>query len=556
MKKDFSRRSFIAGAAVGLAGIAGGLIACTSDPASINGTSPENGRTETVVWDKEIDVLVIGSGTAAFGAVTAKGLDANTSVLIIEKADKMGGTSSVSGATMWIPNNYPMIEAGYVDSKADALAYMKACAAGRGDPVLFEAYLDHGPKFLEWTRDNLGWEWGLPPARNVDDYMSPLPGSTAWRGVRAYDPEEETTMVGPGTWERIQRIADEQGVEIMLETSAKSLITDESGTVVGIVASSGGKDINIKANKGIILGAGGYDHNQTMLRETQPFPSFNTNAVVGNVGDAQIMAAAIGAALSGMDGNWGWPAFINKPFSPNFDFEQPIIYDSAMTDSLTWRGKPGAVVVNKYGKRFGNEGSIYPVFNRAFGTWNSDKYEWTNIPGYFICDAGFTEFFTLPSQRAVGDPIPDMFVSADSLEELAGKLGIDTAGFLAEMSEFNRNAENGIDPAFHRGEHPVDMNTSGDVADLRKLKNKSIAPLVNPPFLGAIYVPGIGGTNGGIKINKNAQAIDIHGNPIPGLYAVGNCSASISGGAYCGAGMTVGAGSVMAWAAAMHIMSA
>ena len=551
-KQTIDRRDFLKGA-VGVGALATAGIALTAY--SMNPTISQAVDDEGVIWDEEVDVLVVGSGTAAFGAITAKKLDPNARVLIIEKLSSWGGTSAVSGATMWVPRNYPMLDAGMNDSKEEALTYMKACAAGRGDEALFEAYLDNGPKFLEWARDNLDFGFGLPPARNIVDYYAPLPGYSQARGVRAID-SNGVTMVGPGTWEKIRAIADELAVEIMFETTAETLITGSSGIVLGLTASSGSKKINIKVNKGIILGTGGYDHNKSLMRETQPFPIYNTNACIGNTGDAQIMGAAIGAALSGMDGSWGWPAFLSKPFNPNFDPNMDIVFDSSVTDSFGWRGKPGSIVVNKYGKRFGNEGSLYPVFNRAFSTWDTDKLEWSNIPGYFICDSGYTEFFTLPKQLAVGDPLPDFIITADSLEELAAKLEIDVDGLMQEIDQFNADAANGVDPRFHRGEHPCELATSGDIEGLRGLPNCSIAPLVTPPFYGALYVPGIGGTNGGLKIDGNAQVQNVFGQAIIGLYAVGNCSASVSGGAYCSAGMTVGSGSVMAWAAAMHIMGA
>jgi hypothetical protein len=211
-------------------------------------------------------------------------------------------------------------------------------------------------------------------------------------------------------------------------------------------------------------------------------------------------------------------------------------------------------VVNRYGKRFGNEASAYAVFNRSYDAWDSGRLEYTNIPSFFICDSEFVARYPMSSwiPHTVGDPNPDSFVKDDTLEGLARKLGIDSAGFAAELAEFNANAVLGKDPKFLRGEKNIDRQTSGDPS--RGLANPNLAPVSKAPFYGRLMLPGTIGTAGGLTIDEQSRVLNTKGEVIGGLYAVGNCSAGVSGGIYCGAGFTISAGSVMSWVASRYIM--
>lgn len=147
--------------------------------------------------------------------------------------------------------------------------------------------------------------------------------------------------------------------------------------------------------------------------------------------------------------------------------------------------------------------------------------------------------------------VPEWIVQADTLEELAEKLGVDVDGLNATLAVFNPNAEAGVDPIWHRGEYQFDINTAGDV-NRTDIKNPCLAPIAKGPFYGSQIVPGTCGTNGGPRINANAQVLNAFGQPIPRLYAVGNLSGSIFGDSYPGGGGCLGAGGVMGMLAGFH----
>jgi len=523
-KKLDSRRNFLKKSALMSVGVTAGaaLTACSGQQAVAG--------KETVKWDKEVDVLVVGSGTVAMAAIAAKDAGAEK-VLIIEKGPAFGGTSALSGGGMWIPCNYVMAEKGLEDNREDAYKYMVAVTDGQSNDELINAYLDNAPKLIEWLRDKFGFEWAIGSSMFNDYYQ--LPGYRPL-GRTVFPAKEGKSVGGMGYWQKIREVCDSLGIEIMLDTAGKKLITNEEGVVIGVYATTVDGEIAIRAKKGVILGTGGFDFNKEMTAAFLRGPIYCSNAVPTNTGDGHIMGMALGADLRNMNESWGLPFF-------------PLDTDNLKgeADWQTFRGKPGAVVVNKHGERIGNEASSYELFQRAFYVWDTGTFEWRNIPAFWICDSTFPEHYPMPGANYQMGVVPDWIVKADTLEELCEKLGIDWAGFEATITAFNENAKEGKDPVWHRGEYDFDQGTAGDLTGTRTdLKNNCLAPVEKGPFYGAKYVPGTCGTNGGLRVNGKGQVVNVWGEVIPGLYAIGNTAGSVMGAAYPGGGSTLGAGCV------------
>lgn len=522
-----SRRSFLQKTA--MVSVGAMATAALSSCAPRGGTSSSN-----IQWDKEVDVLVVGSGTVATAAIAAKDAGAE-SVLIIEKGPGFGGTAALSGGILWIPQNYVMKEAGIEDNREDVYKYMKALAEGQSTDELINAYIDNSPLLPEWLRDKFGVAWG---GAYLNDYYH-LPGNRpVGRSINAVSGTE--SLRGMGLWAKLREICDQIGIEIMLDTAGKKLITNEAGEVIGLYADSMGSQMAIRAKKGVILGTGGFDHNKEMTAAYLRGPIYVSNAVNTNTGDGHLMGMAIGADLRNMNESWGLPSF-------------PIDEETLKgeVDWVSYRGKPGVIVVNKYGERIGNESSTYDAFQRAFYLWDTGALEWRNIPGYWIVDASYAEHYPMPGTNNQMGVIPDWVTQADSLDELCNKLGVDRKGLEATLAVFNENAANGVDPLWHRGEFFFDKTITGD-SKRTDLKNPCLAPIEKGPFYGAKYMPGTCGTNGGLRVNGNAQVVNVWGQPIPRLYAIGNTAASVMGAGYAGAGGTLGPGCVFGMLAGRH----
>jgi 3-oxosteroid 1-dehydrogenase len=178
---------------------------------------------------------------------------------------------------------------------------------------------------------------------------------------------------GPGLGKGLNAGATEKGVEILTETPAKELIQDaETGGILGVVAESEGKRINIKARLGVIMAAGGFPWNEEMVKHYLRGPSMPTSTP-GNTGDGILMGMAVGADLRNMNEEWGMPVAKTS--------ETAV---SGLGSPGTWMlcaswvtGMPGAIVVNKYGKRFYDEAGPYDTVKRAY-----DAYDPTVAPQY------------------------------------------------------------------------------------------------------------------------------------------------------------------------------
>ena len=227
--------------------------------------------------------------------------------------------------------------------------------------------------------------------------------------------------------------------------------------------------------------------------------------------------------------------------------------DEAISALAPELGRPGALVVNKLGRRIMNEAGPYDAVARAFFTFDTSTYEYYNIPSYVLIDSEHRRRYSL-AYHAPNAPLPGWIRQADTLDELARLLEIDAAALAQTVARFNANAAQGIDPDFHRGESDFDLLNAGDAARA-ELLNPCLAPLAVPPFYGTPIWPGGLGTSGGLHTNVKAQVLNVWGNVIPGLYAVGNAAASPLAGGYPGGGGTLSPGLTFAWLAAEDIFA-
>ena len=528
-------------------------------------------------WDRVVDVVVVGTGGAALVAATLAH-DGGAEVLVVEKADMLGGTTAVSGGGIWLPGNHHMAEAGIEDSREAALAYIRRLTNGREpDPELLEVFVDTAPEMLRYLEDNTPvrthisplpdyyWPWGIPgnipqPARCVE--ANPYP-------VGQELPEWKDRLVSRGTLmslgaattltedfmprtpeleaELARREAEdirpkgaafiamlfkgllERGVETLLSTPARGILVNDAGDVVGIRVEHDGAEITIAARKGVVLACGGFEWNPELVNshigyDVKPLSPPN------NVGDGLVMAMDAGAELGNMASYWGTPVM----------FDPDITRDGELVPQFEWgRGAPSSIVVNRHGQRFANEALPYNDFPKAFGVYDADRVEFPNAaPGFLVFDQTVRDSQRLLSMHP-GEPTPDWVPVADTIRALAEQIGVDPDALEATVERYNEHAARGEDPDFDR--HRVGLMSPGRVA-----------PMVAAPFYALAIYPGMLGTNGGPRIDENGQVRRRGGGLIGGLYAAGNTAANVFGWAYPSGGGTIGNGTVFGYRAGRH----
>lgn len=555
------------------------------------------------MWNSEHDVIVVGSGAGALTAA-CRAHDLGNRVLVVEKASFYGGTSASSGGGLWIPNNHLMLAAGIGDSTEDALLYLRSLTEGDVAPEVIEAYVREAPAMLRYLEDQThvafeamihyaDYYQELAGARPGGRSIDPLPyhasalgnsfdtlGSphiqTQVMGFMGYTNQEGAVLLSkaPGWWKvvlklameyffdipgrvkgrrsrrlvmgnallgRLRRSIDDRNVPVWLDSPVMELI-QEGGRVLGVVVDHDGQSKRLGARKGVIVGSGGFEHSQALREQYLPGPTRAqwSAASPTNTGDLLSTAMAIGAATHLMDEAWWGPTI-------------RVEGEDRARMLFTERSMPGCILVNKQGSRFVNESVAYTTAVQAM-------YSGDNLPCYAIFDSRYRREYPfgplLPGGMHLdwlqpGKISKELLTASDSIAGLAKKLGIAVENLAQTVALFNGFAATGVDEDFHRGENSYDKL----YGDVRLGPNTCLAPLAEAPFYGIEVYPGDIGTKGGLLTNERAQVLDNKGEPLPGLYAIGNCAASPMGRYYPGAGATLGPAMTFGYIAAGHVSS-
>ena len=561
------------------------------------------------VHDTLVDVLVIGSGNGALTAALCAYELGVKDVLVIEKSDKYGGTSATSGGGVWIPCNRYAREAGAQDSFEAAREYLqKTIPPGAVPAEMIDTYLREGPRMIDFLHERTRvryqslahypdyWSF-LPGARGGHRSMEPEPvyrSVLGAEGSRLRDThhmmwmfdriaftqvEAQLLMVQMPGWRsavarmlwdylsdvpwvlthrRSRRLAcgaagiarlrwsmSDRNIPLWLNSPMQSLLRDDGGRVVGATVLCNGKRVIVRARRGVVLAAGGFEHNQAMREQYLPKPTNAAwSAAAGtNTGDAIRAGIDIGATTRLMDGGW-WCSSIKAP-------DDPVPRLAIMEKSY-----PGGCVVNRRGLRIANESQNYIGYQLELFARHSDVDP--QVPAWMVFDARFRRsYFVGPLSTARFRPdwmLPKQYFSsgflarANTVRELAQQAGISPEGLGRTIEAMNEYARTGKDLEFRRGEAEYDRY----YADPAIKPNPCLAPIAEPPFYAMRIEPGDFGTHGGLATDTDARVLGSGDEPIGGLYAVGNCAAAVLP-TYPGPGSTLGPAMTFAWQAARHI---
>ncbi|UIF89907.1 FAD-dependent oxidoreductase [Cupriavidus sp. UYPR2.512] len=540
----------------------------------------------------EFDVVVVGSGAGGMLAA-CRAVDRGLSVVVLEKSGQYGGTSAVSGGGIWIPLNHHIAPAGGHDDYAMALEYILACAGEHGDPQRVRAYLEQAPRMLQYLEQQAGVRYYTLP--RYADYFQKLPGAMPgyraldpmpFDGAQLREefsrlrPPSPGTLVGgrvavtsaeahallcraPGWfglavrqfarywldlgWRRktrrdrrltlgnslaggLRRAMMDRAIPLWLDTALQDLIVEE-GTVRGVRAVQDGRVVEIRALRGVILAAGGFERNQAMREQYLPQPTQAAWSATppNNTGDGIRAAQAAGAGVALMSHVWGAPTV-------------PVQGEEKQRALFIERAMPGCLVVNGQGRRFVNEAAPYSEFVPAM--YRDHEKTGSSVPAWMVFDATFRHKYPcgpiLPGSvmpdRSIPASLAGILVRADSLAQLARQIGVDAGGLADSVARMNRYAATGVDEEFGKGDNLFDTYYSDPAVQ----PNPCLAPIGKAPFYAVRIDAGDIGTKGGLVTDASARVLRDDGSAIAGLFAIGNTSASMMGTSYPGAGSTLG----------------
>lgn len=510
-------------------------------------------------FDTEYDVVVVGSGVAAlFGAVAAASRGLST--CLIERTDRFGGTSAYSGGAVWLPGNAVLARDGLDDSVERGLEYFRAVVGDRTDDAVQRAFLSTGPQVVEFLHDTLEipvrWEpfpdyFDAPGRQDAGRAIFPKPIKGEEVGDRVHHirppvpadqfgaDEDTARLEGGRSWvaRLVMALDTLDSAELRLGTGAEELIRDTEGRVVGVKVHDADKiyDDNddgkrtLGARRGVLVAAGGFERSAERRRRHQDMPTADWTSSHPDTGsgDAVAMFEQVGARLDLLDQSWWCPATLFPNGHAAFTL-----------------GIRSGIIVDGTGERFANELLPYDQMGRkmrARMTAGAGEEFWLVFDD---AEKGRFPAICIPAPRAGEMREAGLWHTASSIDELAGAIGLDPQALTASVDRFSAFAEKGRDDDFHRGEDPYGRYFLGATTT-----EECLRPVGTGAFHAVRLVPGDLGTKGGAVIDANGGVLAIDGTTIPGLYAAGNSSASVSGEVYPGPGVPLGSGMAMAYRA-------
>jgi 3-oxosteroid 1-dehydrogenase len=533
----------------------------------------------------EVDLVVAGSGAAGCAAALA-GVSRGLRVAVLEKSERLGGATACSLGGLWVPENHLAEAAGLTPESLDAAGrYMTFLSGGYALAPMTEAYLTHSRIALRHfadagvpfrllrglpdhyfpqaegsvadgrmveaqpiIRDALG-EWGDRLEEGVYNEAGVSWGDAiAWGGLGARQrwPEEELEArrqrrllaAGPALVGQFLARLMAAGTPILAGFRADRLLL-EDGRVIGIEGTQRGASMRIRASRGVVLATGGYEGSAELVNRFEGLPDWMNIFPKSVEGDGMVMGSELGAAVWRVPNNLAMLVGHAIP-SPDEPGEQ--VFFSAGLRGLSY---PHSIVVNDQARRFCDESQFQHVV-AGLTRFDLALHRHPNLPAWMLFDAQYLRRYSF-ARRPPGAPVPDWVMRADSLPDLAHRLGIDPAALGATVARFNEGTARGEDPEHGRGSSAFARSTAGDP----HAAHPNLGTLAEPPFC-AVRIKLGGISAAGLLTDPDARVRHVRGRPIAGLYACGNAAAPTESGAGYQAGVSLMRGLTFGWLAARH----
>lgn len=537
----------------------------------------------------EYDLVVLGAGAAGMTAALVAAIE-GLRPLVVEKTAQVGGTSARSSGTLWIPT----------DTEA-AGRYLDALVGDKADRRIRQAFLGSGPAMVEYLRRNAGFDFR--PYPHHPDYRQELPGaalggrplepppfdgrelgerfalvaapipelmlfgammvtrpeaarllrahrspSAAWLGCRLLArylvdrlryPRGTRLVLGNALVARLYLNLIRRNVPIWLQAPTRGLIK-EAERVHGIEVLHRGEKRLVRARAGVVLAGGGFPASAAMRERHLPKPVAQhtpaSEACVGETIRLGLEAGGVLGAAAGDNALW-FPGSVAPRRNGTTAVYPHIVLD---------RAKPGLIAVNASGRRFANEAASYHEFTRAM-------YRTSSVPAWLVCDRRFLWRYGLGMVRPMTLRLAPYLrngylMTADTVEGLAGRIGVDAATLAETVRRHGELARRGTDEDFGKGGNAYDLANG----DPEHRPNPCLGAIAIAPFYAVQVEPTPLGTSLGLATNEHGEVLGADSRALGGLYAVGNDMHSVMGGEYPGAGAQLGPGMTFGYLAARH----
>lgn len=548
-----------------------------------------------VDWHVTVDVLCVGSGAGGLSAaITAA--EAGAKVLVVEKDDKAGGVTGISSGQCWVGNNSLAEAANIPDSREATLAYLQHLSQGLADLTLQAQFVDDSVTTIDYLCQNIGI-----PFRVVKDYpdyyypavtgakasgryleVAPVAASilgdwadkcivTSYGEGYAYTTSQEWVdhqqgflsgdakpiweclaehmskderCAGAGLAVHLLKACLDRQVDIWLQSPAVRLIVENNQLLGAVVATPEG-DRNVRAKSGVLLATSGYDWNQAFVERFEVLPNAGSMSPPTVEGDHLVMAAQLAAIPQPSRAPAQTPVFIGYRVPGEQVYNKPSY-------RMLIPGAPHSIIVNAEGQRFAND-SFYPDVATKVARFDGQEQGMPNWPAWLVFDQQMlNKYGLLPFYP--GDTLAEgMAIVADNLEDLASKAGICEQGLQATIEHFNAQCVTGKDD-FGRGTVPWGALMAGDPSNPQ---NPNMAAISEGPFY-AIQLERVvmGVPTAGLKVNSQAQVLNVSDQVIAGLYAAGNSTSWLEIGGGYNSGIANTRGLVQGHNAAKHMLAA
>lgn len=455
---------------------------------------PDDAFLKSIDWHGEYDVIVVGYGGAGATA-SIEAADSGANVLLLEKAP----FGQEGGNTRYAGQGVLSIDEKNMESGVEYFKNIRGLYNTPSDEMI-NSYLSYASKNHEWLK-SIGAKNVLSfPFKEYD-----LPGGESMDALLV-DGEMFTGSLYKLLQEAVEKRSDK--IEVWYESPAVSLIQDPKTKIVhGVVVNNNGKILNIRAKNGVVLCTGGFENNQQMIQDYLKLPYGYSKAAKYNTGDGIKMAMEAGANLWHMSNAAGPDLNVLNP-ETNTTYAYAIQGEKSTLS--TGFGARNTIFVGADGTRFTNE-AILP--NHGYVNYHGSWIQMPlSLPAYAVFDE--TARLSQPiydswSKDNSKEIDKGIIIKADTLEELAEKINVDSKNLKNTIRQYNKYCDNKKDLDFGRSP-------------------KTLKPIKKAPYYAIELVPSFTNTQGGLERNENGEVLDLNGNAIPHLYSAGELGSMFS----------------------------